>query len=99
MISEVWTIHIHHGAQLEVETFREHPRHSELQRYGVELRGIVGKDVVKHQRRPTSHYEERCCEPLLDVDRPTAEILAKEVSSKVPCEKGKPNVKVPWSHQ
>ena len=51
----------------KMETYRKHPRHCMLRRYGVELCGTVGKDVVRHQSRPTSCYEERCCEPLLDV--------------------------------
>ena len=50
-----------------METYREHPRHCKLRRYGVELSGTVGKDDVRHQRRPTSRFEERRCEPLLDV--------------------------------
>ena len=45
-----------------METYREHPRHCKLRRYGVELCGMVGKDVARHQRRPTLR-----CEPLLDV--------------------------------
>lgn len=64
----------------------------------MELRGTVGKDATKHQRGPTSRYEERCCEPLLDVDRPATEIPTKEVSSEVPCEKGEPGAKVRRSH-
>ena len=50
-----------------METYREHPRHCKIQRYEMELCGTVGKDAVRHQRRPTLHCEERCCEPLLDV--------------------------------
>ena len=49
-------------------------------------------------RRPTSCYEERCCEPLLDVDCLAIEIPAKEVSFEVPCEKGKSSAKVRRSH-
>ena len=81
-----------------METCRERPRQCELRRYGVELRNTVGKDVVKHQRRPTSHCEERCCEPLLNDGHPAAEIPAKEVSSKVPCGKGESSAKVRRSH-
>jgi hypothetical protein len=98
VISEAQTIHIHHRAQLEEETCREHSGHCKLRIYRVELRGMVGKDAAKHQRRPRSRCEERCCEPLLDADHPAAEILAKEVSFEVPCEKGESGAKVRRSH-
>ena len=64
----------------------------------MELRGTMGKDVAKHQRRPTSRCEERCCEPLLDVDHHAAEIPAKGVSSRIPREKGESGAKVRRSH-
>ena len=64
----------------------------------MELHGTVGKDVAKHQRGPTSHCEERCCEPVLDVDHLVVEIPAKGVSSEVPYEKGESSVKVRRSH-
>ena len=60
---------------------------------------MVGKDVANHQRRPTSHCEERYCEPFLDADHHAAEIPTREVSFKDPCEEGKPSKKVPWSRQ
>ena len=50
-----------------MDTYHEHPRHCKLWRYEVELCGTVGKDAARHQSRPTSHCEERCFEPLLDV--------------------------------
>ena len=50
----------------KMETYREHPRHCKLWIYGVELRSTMGKDATRHQSRPTSYCEERCCEPLLD---------------------------------
>ena len=49
-----------------METYREHPRHCKLWRYGARLHGMVGKDATRHQSRPTSCYEVICCEPLLD---------------------------------
>ena len=36
--------------------------------------------------------------PLLDIDNFVAKILAKEVSSEVPCEKGESGAKVRRSH-
>ena len=99
MISVARTIDITAEHSWKMEIYCEHPKHCKVRRYGVELCGTVGKDVAKHQRSPTSCYEERCYEPLSDADHPAKEIQAKEVSSEDPCEKGKPGPKVPWSHQ
>ena len=89
-----WIVNITMEHSQKMETYHKFPGHCKLRRYEVELRGTVGKDVAKHQRGPTSCSKERCCESLLDVGHPVAEIPAKEVSSKVPCEKGESSAKV-----
>jgi hypothetical protein len=61
------TIYITMEQSQKMDTYRGHPRHSKLRRYRVGLHGMVGKDVARHQSRPTSRCEERCWEPLLDV--------------------------------
>ena len=60
------TIHITVEHSWKMEIYRERPRRCKLRRCAVDLHGSVGKDVVRHQSRPTSRYEERCCETLLD---------------------------------
>ena len=67
MISIAQNVYITMEHSRKMETYQECPRHCKLRISRVELRGMVGKDDVRHQSRPTSRCEERCCEPLLDV--------------------------------
>ena len=78
VITTTQTVDIIMERSRKKEAYCEHLRHCKLQRYGVGLRGMAQKDVARHQSGATSHYKERCSEPLLDV------ILLQQFQARMP---------------